>query len=181
MRTTGGKGESASLLLGVRVGLFLHLGRENVGPPVNFGRFRGQIGRSGGASATGGALERGDGGRAPAQPDRWRPWRRPHWPLPAVSPAPSRGGKCQFRPRRKGGESASSDPAGKGGKVPVQTPPERGGKCHLWRWRRSAAAGDFEAVLFGSSAALRSSVRSRRRSWRPPGSIRPSGGCSDRG
>ena len=141
MRTTGGKGESASLLLGVRVGLILHLGRENVGPPANFGRFRGQIGHSGGASATGGALERGDGGRAPAQPDRWRPWRRPHWPLPAVSPAPSRGGKCQFRPRRKGGESASSDPVGKGGKVPVQTPSERGGKCHLWRWRRSAAAG----------------------------------------
>ena len=86
--------------------------------------------------------------------------------VPVQTP-PERGGKCQFRPRRKGG------------KVPVQTPPERGGKCHLWRWRRSAAAGDFEAVLSGGSAALRSSVRSRRRSWRPPGSIRPSGGCSD--
>ena len=33
-------------------------------------------------------------------------------------PHPERGGKCQFRPTRKGGESASSDPPGKGGKVP---------------------------------------------------------------
>ena len=82
-------------------------------------------------------------------------------------PHPERGGKCQFSPTRKGG------------KVPVQPHPERGGKCHLWRWRRSAVAGDFGAVLSGGSAALRSSVRSRRRSWRPPGSTRPSGGCSD--
>ena len=37
--------------------------------------------------------------------------------VPVQTP-PERGGKCQFRPRRKGGESASSDPAGKGGKVP---------------------------------------------------------------
>ena len=54
-----------------------------------------------------------------------------------------------------------------------------GGKCHLWRWRKSAAAGDFEAGLSGGSAALRSSVRSARRSWRLPGSTRVSGGCSD--
>ena len=33
-------------------------------------------------------------------------------------PDPERGGKCQFRPTRKGGESASSDRPGKGGKVP---------------------------------------------------------------
>ena len=33
-------------------------------------------------------------------------------------PHPERGGKCQFSPTRKGGESASSAPPGKGGKVP---------------------------------------------------------------
>ena len=33
-------------------------------------------------------------------------------------PDPERGGKCQFRPTRKGGESANSDRPGKGGKVP---------------------------------------------------------------
>ena len=80
-------------------------------------------------------------------------------------PHPERGGKCQFSPTRKGG------------KVPVQPHPERGGKCHLWRWRRSA--GDFEVVLSGGSSALRSWTDRGRRSWRPPGSIRPSGGCSD--
>ena len=59
---------------------------------------------------------------------RRRKGTRPAGPLAALAaaslaaaggfPPPERGGKCQFRPRRKGGESASSDPAGKGGKVP---------------------------------------------------------------
>ena len=35
-------------------------------------------------------------------------------------PDPERGGKCQFSPTRKGGESASSARPGKGGEVPVQ-------------------------------------------------------------
>ena len=55
-------------------------------------------------------------------------------------PDPERGGKCQFRPTRKGGESASSDRPGKGGKVPSLTAAEisrrwrlRGGA--VWRQR----------------------------------------------
>ena len=167
MRTTGGKGESASFLLGGRVGLILHLGRENVGPPVNFGRFRGPNGPAGGAFAPVEGREIAAAAAGGVAADGWRLWCCPHWLQPAVSPT------------RKGGESASSAPLGKGGKVPVQPHPERGGKCHLWRWRRSAAAGDFEAVLSGGSAALRSSSRSARRSWSLPGSIRPSGDCSD--
>ena len=85
MRTTGGQGESASLLLGVTVGL-----------PANFGRWRGQIGRAGGGSATAVALDRGGGGREPAWPDRWRHWRRPHWLQPAVSPTRKGGGSAIF-------------------------------------------------------------------------------------
>ena len=98
---------------------------------MNFGRCRGQIRRAGGKSATDGARDRGDGGRAPAPSARWRPWRRPHWPLPAVSPAPSRGGKCQFSPRRKGG------------KVPVQPPPEGGGKCQFSPRRKGGESASF--------------------------------------
>ena len=45
------------------------------------------------------------------------------FPLPPVG-----GGKCQFRPRRKGGESASSDPAGKGGESASSDPAGKGGK-----------------------------------------------------
>ena len=138
-----------------------------MGPPVNFGRFRGPNGPAGGAFAPVEGREIAAavaGGVAAAD---WRLWCWTHWLQPAVSPDPERGGKCQFSPTRKGG------------KVPVQPDPERGGKCHLWRWQRSAAAGDFEAVLAGGSAALRSSVRSARRSWRLPGSTRTSGGCSD--
>ena len=54
-------------------------------------------------------------------------------------PDPERGGKCQFSPTRKGGESAGSARPGKGGKVPV-SPVEisrrwrlRGGA--VWRQR----------------------------------------------
>ena len=136
-----------------------------VGIPVNFGRFRGPNGPAGGACAPVGGREIGGDVAGGVAADGWRLWCWTHWRQPAVSPT------------RKGGESASSAPPGKGGKVPVQPHPERGGKCHLWRWRRSA--GDFEVVLSGGSSALRSWTDRGRRSWRPPGSIRPSGGCSD--
>ena len=147
--------------------------------PVNFGRCRGRIGRAGGESAIAGARDRGGGGRAPDPSARWRPWRRPHWPLPAVSPAPSRGGKCQFSPRRKGGESASSAPAGRGGKVPVQPPPEGGGKCQFL-WRRSAAAGGFEAGRPGGSGDCRSWPGQKLRRCLESGPIRPSASFSSR-
>ena len=51
-------------------------------------------------------------------------------------PHPERGGKCQFSPTRKGGESASSAPPGKGGKVPSLTLAEISR-----RWRLRGGAG----------------------------------------
>ena len=49
-------------------------------------------------------------------------------------PDPERGGKCQFSPTRKGGESASSARPGKGGKVPVSPVEIR----RRWRLRGGA-------------------------------------------
>ena len=118
---------------------------------------------------------RGDGGssgefRPLARPDRAR-WRR-------ICDRRGAGSRRRRKGTRLAGPLAALAAASlaAAGGFPH---PERGGKCHLWRWRRSAAAGDFEAVLAGGSAALCSSGRSGRRSWRPPGSTRPSGGCSD--
>ena len=84
---------------------------------------------------------------------RRRKGTRPAGPLAAMAaaslaaaggfPHPERGGKCQFSPTRKGGESASSAPPGKGGKVPSLALAEisrrwrlRGGA--VWRQRSFA-------------------------------------------
>ena len=125
---------------------------------MNFGRFRGPNGPAGGASATGGARDRGDDRRdappdhlpdqddRPGRSGRWtrRPWWRPHWPLPVVFPAP-----------------------------------RREGKCHLWIWPRSADAGGFEAGRSGSNADLRSWSPSSHRRWKRAGSIRGKGVCGE--
>ena len=60
---------------------------------------------------------------------RRRKGTRPAGPLAALAAASLAAAGGFHHPER--GESASSDPPGKGGKVPVQTHPERGGKCHL--------------------------------------------------
>ena len=135
MRTTGGKGESASFLLGGRVGLILHLGRENVGPPVNFGRFRGPNGPAGGAFAPVEGREIAAAVAGGAAAADWRLWCWTHWLQPAVSPT------------RKGGESASSARPGKGGKCQF-SPTGKGGKVPSLalaeisrRWRLRGGAG----------------------------------------
>ena len=158
MRATGGKGESASLLLGVRGGLFLRLGRVNIGLPANFGRFRGPNGPAGGAFAPVEGRETAGDVAGGVAADGWRLWCWPHWRQPAVSPT------------RKGGGSASSARPGKGGEVPVQPDPERGGNRQFRRWR-SSAAGGFEVGLSGVNAAWRSCSRSAPRRWRRAGSI----------
>ena len=103
---------------------------------MDFGRFRGPNGPAGGAFAPGEVLEiaaaavgGGCGGRLAALV------------LASLAsaggfPDPERGGKCQFSPTRKGGESASSARPGKGGKVPSLALAEISR-----RWRLRGGAG----------------------------------------
>ena len=158
MRTTGGKGESASFLLGGRVGLILHLGRENVGPPVNFGRFRGPNGPAGGAFAPVEGREIAAavaGGVAAAD---WRLWCWPHWLQPAVSPTRKGGESASSARPGKGGESASSARPGKGGKVPSlalardQPPLATSRRCWLAAAQLCVPPSDPPAEAGGSPA-----------------------------
>ena len=109
---------------------------------------------------------------------------------PAGGPGGGLTGLCRRFPLPQSGESASSAPAGRGGKVPVQPPPEGGkvpvqpppeggGKCQFL-WRRSAAAGGFEAGRPGGSGDCRSWPGQKLRRCLESGSIRPSASFSSR-
>ena len=118
MRATGGKGESASLLLGVRGGLFLRLGESEYRSSGEFRplsrpertRWR-RVCASRGPGDRRRRRRRGCGGRLAALvlaslaaaggfPD-------PERGGSASSARPGKGGKCQFSPTRKGGGTAS--------------------------------------------------------------------------
>ena len=142
----------------------------NVGPPANFGRFRGPNGPAGGAFAPVEGRETAGDVAGGVAADGWRLWCGPHWnavrrfPPPGkggkvpVQPHPERGGKCQFSPTRKGGESAIF---GAGGDQPPLATSRR---CCLAAARLCVPPSDPAAEAGGL-----------------PGSIRPSGGCSDGG
>ena len=185
MRTTGRKGESASLLLGVRMGSgSLDLGERMWVLRRISAAFAAKSDRAGGAFAT----SRGAGAR------RRRKGTRPAGPLAALADGlaglcragfltgPSRRGKCQFRPTPE-----------RGGKCQFSPTPERGGKCQF-RPRRKGG----ESAIFGAGGDQPPLATSRRcclaaaRLCVPPsdpaaeagglpGSTRPSGGCSDGG